>query len=472
MSRLKTIKKLWWLYIITFIMISGCATYYMKTIKVQESILRGDMARADKLMVENKKDEKGKNAILHYLNHGYITYMLQDYNRSNQYFQTADRLIEDQQKNYALDALTYLTNPMIKPYKPEDFEPVMLNFFTSFNYINMGKYDESLVETKRINIKLQKLNDKYPDNKNKYQRDAFAHVLMGLVYDANKEYNDAFIAYRNAWEIYESDYKKNFNVSTPEQLKRDIIRTAYLTGFYDEVDAFQRKFGIQYDPKQEPESNLVFIWMNGFGPIKDEWSINFTKVPGGAGNVTFVNEEMGLSFNYFTGDMNSNEKAAFSDLRFLRIAFPKYTERKPYFVSASLTNGQFTSQLEMAENINDIAFKTLNDRLVREMAKSLLRLATKKALEEVANRQNQNLGTIVGIINAVTEKADTRNWQTLPYSFSYSRLPLNTGTNNYKLNTAAANGDRKSFDFTVEAEKGKTYFKVFHNIESYPPAGQ
>ncbi len=439
----------------------------MKTLRFQETVMKGNMTEADQLMLKDKKGMKGKNAILHYLNHGYVAFMLNDWTRSNQYFSTADRLIEDQQKNYLNETFALLTNPMVKPYKPEDFEVVMLNYFTALNYINLGQYDDALVECKSLNIKLNKLNDKYKQNKNRYQHDAFAHLLMGLIYDANGDYNNAFIAYRNAYEIYESDYAKYFNMQAPLQLKKDLLRTAYLTGFYDDMDEYENKFGMKFEKDTTSQADLVFIWLNGFGPVKSEWSINFTIVQGQGGIATFVNDENNLSFPFPLGNMNSQDRTAFSDLHLLRVAFPKYVERKPYYAKAQLLEDNNVYDVDLAENINEIAFKTLNDRMMREFATSLLRLAIKKSIEEMTRHQNKDIGAIVGIVNALTEKADTRNWQTLPYSFSYARIPLNIGMNNYKLKVYTTNGESRLYDFSVIAEKGKTYFQSFHNIESY-----
>jgi hypothetical protein len=440
----------------------------MKTLKFQESVLNGNMTEADQLMLKDKKGIKGKNAVLHYLNHGYVAYMLNDWNRSNQYFSIADRLIEDQQKNYLNDALALFTNPMVKPYKPEDFEIVMLNYFTALNYINLGQLDDAIVECKRIDIKLDKLNDKYGQRKNRYRHDAFAHMLMGLIYDANRDYNNAFIAYRNSLEIYESDYSKYFNMHAPLQLKKDLLRTAYLTGFYSELEEYEKEFSLKLDRDSISQNDLVFFWLDGFGPVKSEWSINFTMIKGQGGIVTFVNDENGLSFPFPTGNMSNQDRTAFSDLHLLRVSFPKYVERKPFYTSAEIIMGNNLHNIELAENINDIAFKTLNDRMIREFATSLLRLAIKKSIEEVTRRENKDVGTIIGIVNALTEKADTRNWQTLPYSFSYTRIPLEVGANSYKLKVYATGKETRTYDFSINAEKGKTYFQSFHNIESCP----
>ena len=38
---------------------------------------------------------------------------------------------------------------------------------------------------------------------------------MGMIYDASGDKNNAFIAYRNAYEAYENSYGKLFNINTP-----------------------------------------------------------------------------------------------------------------------------------------------------------------------------------------------------------------------------------------------------------------
>ncbi|MCK4662255.1 MAG: hypothetical protein KAT68_05280 [Bacteroidales bacterium] len=452
-------------FILSFVF--GCATYYQKNIKFQNHLLSGEIEKAENILLKDKKAEKGKNKLLFYLNRGYISWMLQNNNESIKHFTTADRIIEDQQKNIALEALTLISNPNVKPYKPEDFEIIMVNYFLALNYLLKGEYNEAIVECKRINIKLNQLNDKYKDHKNRYQRDAFAHNLMGLIYDAKKDYNNAFIAYRNAVEIYEEDYKKNFNVNIPEQLKWDLLRTAYKTGFNEDVRFYEKKFGLKYKHKTHNGGDLIIFWQNGFGPVKSEWSINFTKVPGDEGWLTLVNDDLGLNFPIYIGNKSDNEKNAFAELSLMRVAFPKYIEREPFYQSAEVIANNNNYKLELSENINDIAFKTLNDRMMRELANSLLRLATKKALEQLANSQDENLGTALSIANALTEKADTRNWQTLPYSVYYARIPLPVGQNKVNIKTYSKQNSEDHF-LNFDIKKGKTIFFAFQSIESMP----
>ena len=162
----------------------SCATWYKRTAAFQSAVSAGDFDQAEKLLNKDKKQAQGKNKILYYLNQGYVEFMLEHPEKSNEAFETAERLTEDQQKNVLTEAAVLVSNPEIRPYKPEDFEVIMINFYKAMNYLRMNNMEDALVEVRKINIRLQQLNDKYPDHKNRYQRDAFAHLLMGLIYDA------------------------------------------------------------------------------------------------------------------------------------------------------------------------------------------------------------------------------------------------------------------------------------------------
>jgi hypothetical protein len=453
---------------VTSILLSGCATYYAQNEAFNQYFLNGDIASAEKNLDQDAKNKRNKNRSLYLLNKGTLAWMQQDYQKATDYFNEADLFIEDQRKNIANEALALLTNPATKPYVPEDFENVMLNFYKALSYLELGNTEAALVECRRVNEKLYALNDKYSKNyKNRYSDDAFAHVLMGLIYDSNNDYNNAFIAYRNAYNIYEENYTKNFGTPASQQLKKDLLRAAYQTGLQQEYQFYKDKFGFDFIKRNQNQGGLVFIWLTGLGPVKDEWSINFSALNGRDGYLTMVNQGENITFPFYVGDMDRNTRSSLNDLEFVRVAFPKYVERLPVFTNASvLVNDSTTYQLDKAEDINAIAFKSLRDRMLREMANSLLRLATKKALESYARSQDDSIGTIIGILNAVTEKADTRNWQTLPHSIHYTRLRLNEGENNLTLQVSSPNGITKNQNLQVNIKAGKTSFYTFHNMES------
>lgn len=460
-------KQRFFIFFLFPLVLGSCATWYQRTAAFQEAVTQGNFEQAEKILNKDKKKQtEGKNKILYYLNQGYIEFMLGHPGQSNEAFETAERLTEDQQKNALTEAAVLLSNPEIRPYKPEDFEVIMINFYKAMNYLQMNNLEDALVEARKINIRLQQLNDKYPDHKNRYQQDAFAHLLMGLIYDAAQDANNAFIAYRNAYNIYQSDYLKNFGLAAPEQLKKDMLRTAHTAGMYAEEKEYEQLFGQKYVPAPHPpHGELVLFWLNGLGPVKTEWGVTFAKEKRGDGAIVFHNEELGLTFPFFWGaDYNETEKNSLADLKIVRVVFPKYMERPVAYQEGTLTYNQTTYPLEMAENINEIAFKTLRDRMVRELSNSLLRVATKQSLQYAASQGNEWLGFAVGLANAFTEKADTRNWQTLPYSISYTRIPLSAAENNITLKFTGAQEAQETRQLTIPASPQGTRFFVYSTL--------
>lgn len=464
--------KKWLVYFLFFTLFisGGCATYYQKNLAFQEAFTNGDIEKAEKLLDKNKKASKDKNRLLYFLQKGTVAQLLNQLDESNRHFEDAYIFTEDVERNYALEAVSYLTNPNITSYRGEDHERVLLHYFKVVNYLQMGLFDEALVECRRINIKLNALNDKYKDRKNRYKEDAFANNLMGIAYEASGDVNNAFIAYRNAYNTYVEDYSKNFGVNAPQQLKQDLLRTAYLNGFSEELRQYEKTFNITYQHQAKIGGELLFFWHNGLGPVKDEFSINFAVVKGEGGAVIFENKEYGLSFP-FPVPPGERGSGGLGDLKIVRVAFPKYIERKPLFNKAELGIGGKIYPVEQAENINAIAFKTLEDRILRELGTALLRLATKQLAEYELRKQNQEVGAILSIINAITEKADTRNWQTLPHDIGYARVPLKVGANTVKLKTiSTTRGNVKEEIFEFEGVEGKTEFFRYHTLESAPIA--
>jgi hypothetical protein len=213
----------------------------------------------------------------------------------------------------------------------------------------------------------------------------------------------------------------------------------------------------------KPDAELVFFWHNGLSPVKSEWNINFIIDHRGDNMVVFTNEGMGISFPFQLDE--KREKSDLQQLEVFRVAFPKYVERPEYYRTASLTRDSVTIPLELTEDISKIAFHSLHERMVLEFSKGLLRAALKKATEMSIRKEDEGLAALIGVVNALTEKADTRNWQTLPHSIYYARVPLREGKNDLRF-TIAAGGDAVDYNFSYEAAKGQTLFHTFSSLET------
>lgn len=445
-------------------MCTACASFYEISHDFNREFEHGNIDRALETLQSDKQYARTNTKFLYYVNNGLLLSMKGKYEESNTFFEKAFLFGEDFKVNYFAEAASYLTNPNVTVYRGEDHEHLMPLYYKALNYLKMSRYEEALVECRRLNIRLQQLADKYKSPR-RFQRDAFIHNLMGIIYQASKDWNNAFIAYRNAYEIYEEDYANLFGMGAPDQLKKDLLTSAWHTGFQEEFNSYKEKFGWPDFSADLPEAGLVFFWHNGLCPVKDEWSVNFVVNRESDNGVIFANENMGVHFPF---DTDRKERTDLRDLEAFRVAFPKYVERPVYYSTGWVEAGGEDYPLQLAEDINKIAFKSLQERMVLEFSKTLLRAAIKKAAEHSARKEDKGFGALVGAVNAMTERADTRNWQTLPHSILYTRLPLKTGENKTKFVLSTSQGETMSHDFTYQVDQGQTLFHTFSSLESRP----
>ena len=452
---------------LTMVLFSACASFYEVSYDFNREFERGNIDHALAQLQNDKQYAKTNAKFLYYLNNGLLLSMKGQYEASNEFFEKAYLFGEDFKVNYAAEVASYFTNPMITVYRGEDHEHLLPLYYKAINYLKMSQYEEALVECKRLNIRLQQLSDKYksPD---RFQRDAFIHNLMGIIYQATGDWNNAFIAYRNAYEIYQEDYARLFGLKAPDQLKQDLLTSAWNTGFLEEFSSYKEEFEWLDFNVHEPKADLLFFWHNGLGPVKDEWSINFAIDHGSDDLFVFSNQHIPVKFPFSVD--NRRDRVDLTDLEMFRVAFPKYVERPVYYSSAVIEMNDTSYSLQLAEDINKIAFKSLQERMTLEFSKSLLRAALKKAAEKGARKEDKGFGALLGVVNAMTEKADTRNWQTLPHSIYYVRVPLKEGKNEIRFKLQSSEGVNDEHQFLYHAKKEQTLFHTFSSLESKPAA--
>src|SRR3989337_1270173 len=262
-----------WLNVLSLLagafVVNACASYYQDHFDFNSEFENGHLKQALETLKRKQTEGEGKTRFIYDVNKGLLLSILGEYAESNEYFEKAFLFGEDYKINYVEEVRFYFTDPNVTVYRGENHEHLMLLYFKAINYLKMNKPEDALVECRRLNIRLNQLNDKYVSAA-KFQRDAFIHTLMGIIYQSTKDFNNAFIAYRNAVEVYENDYAAMFGMETPVQLKRDLLNTAWWTGFQDEFEKFKTKFEMQDFKVNEPEAELVFFWHNGLAPVKRE----------------------------------------------------------------------------------------------------------------------------------------------------------------------------------------------------------
>jgi hypothetical protein len=455
--------------LLLLLLLSSCAGYNKQAGVYYNNLQEGHYEKAASSLDNNKLLKKDRNQLLYLLERGKVSHLLQQWENSNRYFNEADIIMEDARTSAKDIALGTLINPMMQTYKGEDFEKYLVHYYKALNYLQLGEADDALVEARRITLRTNAQEDKV-GKKNKYSEDAFSLVLQGLIYEKNNDPNNAFIAYRNAVDVYLENNGEYYGTIMPEQLKKDLLRTAYANGFIDEVQRYERLLNTTF--REEPAHDggeLILFWENGSVPVKQQEDLYFSLFKNTGG--TFMFTDAGGLYNIpfdFSSGYNSNDLKP-ENLRSFRVALPKYETQPLVYSSSSLQVNRQVYTLEPIENINNLAFSTLKERMLKELSSTLTRLAVKKLAEaairpkeekedknkteeqkkkdkkEKAQREALALG--LQIFNFATEKADTRNWQSLPHTIYYSRIPLQQGINDISLQLMGAS--KKLIEFSV-----------------------
>mgnify|MGYP003574954383 CR=1 FL=1 len=460
--------------LLLLIAFQSCSTYNTQTAEIENDLYNGNFNQAITNIDQNRFLKKDRNHLLYLMEKGKIEHLLGNYEKSNDLLEQAYIMIDDRIKTNAGQAISAkLTNPMAVPYKGEDFEKVTIHYYKALNYFHLGLPNEALVEAKRINIKLYQLNEKYKSNKNKYSEDAFSQILQGILYESTGDINNAFIAYRNAEEIYSRNGGNFFGVPMPEQLKQDLMRTAMSMGFTQEYNDYTKKYGALQQASSKPSGEAIIFWENGLGPAKDQIVLSLAGA-GGWYYASYIDydgpQEIIIPIPVGTNTATVNA-----------IAIPKYRKRDSYYGKASVVVNSNEQYFQLAQDFFPIARQCLKDRMLREVIDIALRFATKKAASEgLASLGKQMFGedgedifrAAGDIAGVATEKADTRNWQSLPATISYTRVPLKEGDNSFTIKKYSPQGVDTDV-ITIPYKKGLqiiNYFDLGRTLVNPAPA--
>ncbi|MCW3467110.1 COG3014 family protein [Chitinophaga nivalis] len=426
----------------------SCRTYNDAIGQYYGALSQGRFDEAATQLDRNKFLRYGRNKLLLLMEKGKTAFLQGRYQESNLYFNEADSFLERGRRNKVWDqTLGILVNPAMQQYAGEDFEKLLIHYYKALNYLQLHQTEDAVVEARRISLSNYELNDRKKDKTNKYSNDAFALIMQGIIYESAGDKNNAFISYRNATDVFlRQPDKTYYNTPIPGQLQEDLLRTAYQLGFTTELSYYEKELGRKYSPVKESDGGeVVIFWENGLAPVKVENNFFFTITERGPGNFMFTNPDQTIFIPFDFKLTSSDAGNRLKGLEAFRVAFPKYEEQPLYYtgghVQVNDTNN-IPIPLEQVENINQLAFSTLQERFLKEMALTLARMAVKKLAEHEVKKDNESLGQAVNLLGLLTEKADTRNWQSLPHTIYYSRVPLKKGANKLSLTLSGAHGNK------------------------------
>ncbi|MGD9488425.1 MAG: COG3014 family protein [Calditrichaceae bacterium] len=459
------INRKWFHYILTFLLIVGCAST-MTQLEHYEPIMMdlhtGNFENAVKKIDNAKKSGKysKKDRVLYYLDKGAVLYFNGEYEKSNNAFEKAELAMEELfTKSISKAAGSLLLNDNILDYSGEIYENIYINIFKSLNYLNLGKFDDAYVETKRVNDKLRALADKYDKlvtdmnksgkskveiqtSKNKFYDDVLTHYLSYLIFSADGEYDNCRISLqklKTAWDENTHIYDHNI----PDAVKNK---------FYFEPS------GDELHVQQNDRSALNIIAFTGLAPTKepvgglittydDAVGVSELDVPIPLPNIAFPGMKPGFHFKFSLPVLKPAESAI------SRIEI--------------MADGVYLGNLDLLEDMGKIAIHTFEQKKDIIYFKTILRTVTKglaaaKAKEKIKKETGSN-GFFTTLLNAAvdvgvdaTENADLRCWRTMPNQCYIGEFDIDPGVHNITINFLNSYG-------SIIQSKSIEQYTVVHN---------
>lgn len=372
---------------------ASCATYQSKVSPARDSLANGDCPSAIKFL-EDLSSKPNDDQLVYLMDYGSALQICGDYKKSNQIFLQAEALADsvDYHSVSRIAGATLFNEEMIQ-YKGDTFEKLFLNVSLALNFIQLGQLDAAMVEVRKINTKFNKYR---LDEKQSFELSSFSKYLSGLIYESQNQFDDACIAYKEAY----------FLDQTYQQVGKDMLRTCWKAQRVDEFNTIAKKMSATAeqiaDSKKDFSTEAIFIFMQGWGPRKSARpdAPNFPRlVP------------------------------VFSQTSRLRIESLKSDQ-----------SAQSIWESDSVYSFESAAIKTLEADYGSLVARRIGARVAKEVVAKQIGQKDGALGAIAWVAMVASERADLRQWSIYPKSMHVLRVPLKPGPQLLRISGLTSSG--------------------------------
>ncbi len=393
-----------------------------------DHIADGNCPGAEAFLRKAKNADYGRaNAVLYHLDLGMVLHECGRYRESNRQFSKAERLMRARDvKSVSQETAALLANENSKDYQAEGFERALSHLFHTLNYVFLGRTQDALVEVRRMEDFLDRLDRDSPGGRS-YRDDAFGHYLSALLYEESGAPDDARISYHAAQEAY-ARYQKLYGDAMPDFEFPTNWDGGGEVVFLHYAGPAPRKISVSGCPAPAKARERET------GPAA---SSSTGTASGAGGTLSYLNPAKALKAAYHGAtaaaglavDAVAGTVGVVADVggavvgTIANETCPAYVQ-DPYAIRASsvsaggIAGGVAT---ELAEPVSKIAEQDLKERLAivkaRSMARGLLKLAAEAAASGAGSLDLSG-----------TQFADVRGWSTIPAQIRLARLKLPPGT--------------------------------------------
>lgn len=391
------------------VLCSACAAPSLRyKTEVNRLVAQGDFQTAA-ATVEAKRSKMyaRKDSALAYLDQATLLHDAAQIEKSDDLFARAqDRIEELYTRSATRTAGQFLINDLTLPYSVAAYERALTYFYRAMNFLDRNNLEDATVEMRRAVSFLDNLRG---SKKKGYNDDPFVQYFASLIFESAGQLSDARICRTNALNAYKN-LGGMLEVSAPN-------------------------FSVPNDYNQYGE--VILFHYNGLMPLKKSATIQFAwdQIYG----ILSHNQEMQ---NGLSPEVENALVSGFMG-HAVTLAYP-VLEPQHYTITSSFAqvNGQQYPLQKMAD-FAAAAKQDLEDRLpgiwfraaARAVAKQVAAAQARQAAQSAA--KDDAIGDLAGIfmnvLGSATEKADTRQWFTLPAQIHVARLFLPPGKQNIQL---------------------------------------
>jgi tetratricopeptide (TPR) repeat protein len=388
----------------TFLILQvGCATYQNKVEDARRLLISDPQQAAEKL--KPLAEEEGRDQLVYLLDYATALQAAGRFEDSVRAFLRAEKLadLKDYHSITNVAGSLALSEEMVQ-YKGEDFEKVLINNMNALNFLARGRLDEALVEVRRVNEKLTKLRI---DGKKDFNQSPLAFYLGAMIWESDRKFDDAYIAYKKAYDVA-PQYKP---------LREDLIRAAVRAQRPEEVEKWKKAFpevAVRPEWRDRNMGEIVVLYMHGWGPRKQPRpeSPRYPKLV----SVTYDRPILGVSVSAVRAESKAPLNGEAPD-----------SGRLEAYVSGS-----------EIYSIDEVAIKALDGDFARLVGSRVAGVAAKAVLADQLRQKDNMLGQLAWVAMNLADRADLRQWSTLPSAFQVARISLKAGSYRVHLQSGGA----------------------------------
>ena len=154
---------------------------------------------------------------------------------------------------------------------------MLINVVKALSFLALRDREGALVEARKTNHKLSYINEVHAEHPNAYREDAFAHWLIGMLFELEGSHDDARIAFANAERVYREQFTPRYGVAMPSFVAEDLARAATLSGDLELRDRLRRETGIadlgHTAKRRASHGEVVVVHLSGVGPTKTQFDV-------------------------------------------------------------------------------------------------------------------------------------------------------------------------------------------------------